>query len=207
MLYKQDIANLALGHLGVSQKVMDLTNENTVQAKTIRTMFRASLDRMLEKHEWGFASGFAGLALQEENPILGYSYAYALPGDCLVLRIIAMDGSFPKTKQYEKEKLKFREVYNGSGARIIYTDIPRAHGEYTVRLPEDMAFPTHFGFGLSHLLALDIAPSLVTNNFVKIKDALISTSKIEVSSAIADDLGREPQLEDSPCSFISARLV
>jgi hypothetical protein len=205
MLYKQDIANLALGHLGVTLRVNDLTNELTSQAKIIRNNFRTSLDTILAEHEWTFATGFAELALNEENPIQGYLYAYALPADCIVMRMIAMDGYFPKVKQYEKEKLKFRNIYNGSGPRLIYTDIQNAHGEYTVRMPEDAAFPPYFGRALSHQLALDIAPGLITQKYNSVKQDLMSTARMEIARGIAMDLGMEPAQDESPTPFISCR--
>lgn len=207
MLYKQDIANLALGHLGMSQQVLDLETENTIYAKVIRRHFRMSLDTMLEAHEWGFATQFAALPLvNDAYPILAYKYAYSLPADCQVLRMIAPDGNFPQLKLYEQEKAKFRNAYAGAGEKIIYTNVANAHGEYTTRVSEEFAFPTHFGRGLSHLLALDIAPQLITNNFPKVKNDLITTSRNELSLAIAADLGREPLMEDSPSPFISCRM-
>lgn len=207
MLSKQEIANLALGHLGMSQQVLDYDVENTVYAKVIRRQFRSTLDTMLEKHQWGFATQFSALALESDDWSVAkaYKYVYSLPADCLVLRVIACDGYFPEVRQYEKEKEKFREFYQGS-ERAILTNVYNAHGEYTTRLSEDISFPTHFARGLSHLLALDIAPQLITNNFPKVKDSLITTSKNEISVAIAADLGREPQLEDSPTPFISCRM-
>lgn len=205
MLYKQDIANLALGHIGATQRLMDFDNENSTAAKIIRTHFRTSLDTMLESHEWGFATQFSALTLAVAQPNYSYRFAYELPADCQVLRMIAYDGRFPKVKQYEKEKFKFREVFNGAGSRLIYTDVELAHGEYTTRINDDFAFPTHFGRGLAHLLALDIAPSLITNNFPKVKEALMATSSNELSKAIAFDLGRETLQEDSPSPFISCR--
>lgn len=207
MLYKQDIAVLALGHLGVSQSVLDLDTENTVQAKVIRRHFRTSLDTFLEAHPWGFTTQYAALALSEELPIAAYQYAYALPSDCHVLRQVAMDGLFPMTEEYENQKLDFEEVFSGAGERLIYTNVPRAHGKYTTRLSENYAFPPHFGRGLSHQLALDIAPSLITNNFPKVKQALITTAENELSKAIAFDLGRQTLKKDSPTPFYAARLV
>lgn len=207
MLYKQDIANLALGRLGVSLTVVDLETENSNQAKVIRRHFRMSLDTLLEAHEWGFATGFSPLPLVSENPNNNYAYEYGMPVDCLVLRLIAENGIYPSTKQYEYEKSKWREVYTGGGARRIYTNVNSAHGEYTVRLPEDIAFPTHFGRALSAQLALDIAPQLITNNFGKVKNELFTSAKSDITLGIAADLGREPQLGDSPSPFIAARLV
>lgn len=206
MLYKSDIANLALGHLGVSQTVGDLSTENTLQAKIIRRNFRLALDTMLEAHEWGFATQFAELALVEESPIPGYSFCYAMPSDALVMRVLAIDGEFPLQRQYESQKHEFREVYNGAGERLLYTNVERAHGEYTTRLSEEIAFPSHFGRGLSHQLALDIAPSLITNNFPKVKAALMDAARYEISRAMASDLGRQTLLQDSPSPFFATRL-
>ncbi len=207
MLSKQEVANLALGHLGVSLQVLDYDTENTIHAKVLRRHFRMALDTMLEEYEWGFATQYSALALVEEDPMQSWRFSYSLPSDCHVLRMIAMDGIFPTTKQYENEKKKFREVYNGAGARLIYTDIPLAHGEFTTRLSEDFSFPTHFARGLSHQLALDIAPQLITNNFSKVKQTLMDNAKNEISRAIASDLGRQTLQEDSPTPFYAARLV
>lgn len=207
MLSKTDIANLALGHLGVSQQIVDTETDNSIQAKIIRRHFRMSLDTLLEKFEWGFTTQFSALTLVEEDPNNSYKFSYQLPSDCHVLRVIAMDGYFPATKQYEVEKQKFREVYGGAGTRLIHTNIPRAHGEFTTKLSESGLFPSHFARGLSHQLALDIAPQLITNNFVKVKQSLMMNASNEISSAIADDLNRQPQLEDSPSPFYGARFV
>lgn len=207
LYYKQDIAILALGHLGVSHNITDFDTDNSNQAKIVRRHFRMSLDTVLEMHEWGFATQFGALPLVEEGPVAAYRFAYSLPTDCLVLRMIAMEGNFPTVKLYETEKQKFREVFNGVGERIIYTNIPLAHGEFTTQLSEDFAFPTHFARGVSHQLALDIAPSLITNNFPKVKQALMTTASNEVSKAIAADLGRQTLQEDSPSPFFAARLV
>lgn len=206
MLYKNDIANLALGHLGQSQHLLDLDVDNGIHAKVIRRYFRMTLDTMLGKHEWGFTTQYSPLSLMDDSfPVYGFKFAYRLPADCHTLRVIAENGAFPHAKQYEFEKSKFKEVYSGT-ERIIYTNVPNAHGEYTTRISMDAPFPVHFGRGLSHLLALDIAPQLITNNFPKVKNELITTSRNEVSSAIAEDLGRETQMEDSPTPFISCRM-
>lgn len=210
MLYKNDIANLALGRLGVSLAVIDLDTENSTQAKVIRRNLRLSLDTLLEEHDWGFASSHQALSLVTDYANIsdsgGWRFKYSLPADCLVLREISRDGIFARTNQYEDEKERWEEVYSASGVRI-YADVPDAYGRYTVRLNEDIAFPTHFGRALSAQLSLDIAPQLITNNFGKVRDLLNKDAKNDIALAIANDLGRQPQRENSLSPFIRIRGV
>lgn len=210
MLYKNDIANLALGRLGVSLQVIDLENENSIQAKVIRRHLRMSLDTLLEDHDWGFASSHQALALVTDFDDIsesgGWKYKYSLPADCLILREISRDGIFSRTSQYEDEKERWQELYSSSGVRI-YTDVPDAYGRYTVRLNDDIAFPTHFGRGLAAQLSMDIAPSLITNNFAKVKEMLNKDAKNDINAAIANDMGRQPQMESSLSPFIRVRGV
>jgi len=204
MLYKNDIANLALGRLGVSLTVADLETENSLQAKIIRRNFRMSLDTVLEMHDWNFATKYLPLILQSEDPTPMYKFAYSLPSDALVIREIAREGFFTNRYQYQDEKEKWQQVYSSIGA-VIYSNTPDAHAKYTVRIPTEIAMPTHFGRAVAAQISMDIAPSLITNNFAKIRDTLNSDARNDITLAIADDLGRQPQMEDSLSPFIRAR--
>jgi len=207
VLYKNDIANLALGRLGVSLSVIDINVENSNQAKIIRRHFSMSLDTLLEKHPWNFASQSQALALQSDtvNALGVHVYRYALPADCLVLRQIGQEGIFSHYNQYEDEKLRWQEIYTGSGPSIE-THVAEAYGKYTTKVPDSMGFPNHFGRALAAQLSMDIAPSLITNNFGKVRDTLNSQAMVDITFGIADDLGRQPQPEDSLSPFIRARL-
>jgi hypothetical protein len=204
MLYKTDIANLALGRLGVSLTVIDVETENSQQAKIIRRHFRMSLDALLEMHEWNFATKYLPLILQSEDPTPVFKYAYVVPSDALIIREIAREGFFTNRRQYEDEKEKWQQVYSSTGA-LIYSNTPDAHAKYTVRIPDNIAMPNHFGRALAAQLSMDIAPSLITNNFGKIRDTLNADARIDISRGIADDLGRQPQMEESLSPFIRAR--
>jgi hypothetical protein len=204
MLYKNDIANLALGRLGVSLYVSDLETENSQQAKIIRRHFRMALDTLLEMHDWNFATQYSSLVLYQEDPTPNYRFAYLAPADALVIREIAREGSFSYTQQYEDEKEKWHQVYSNTGI-LIYSNVIDAHAKYTTRIPDNIAMPTHFGRALAAQLSMDIAPSLITNNFGKVRDTLNSDARIDISRGIADDLGRQPQPEESLSPFIRAR--
>lgn len=205
MLYKSDIANLALGRLGVSLTISDIEVENSQQAKVIRRYFRMSLDTLLEKHPWGFATQFIPLILASESPTPLYAYSYQRPGDALVIVEIAEEGMFSQTVQYEDQKNRWQEVYALTGPKL-YTNVRMAHAKYTTRLPENMQFPNHFGRALAAQLSMDIAPQLITNNFGKVRDTLNANAMIDITHGIADDLGRQPLPEDSLSPFVRARL-
>lgn len=204
MLYKTDIANLALGRLGVSLTIVDAETENSQQAKIVRRHFRMSLDSLLEMHEWNFATKYLPLVLQEEDPTPVFKYAYVMPSDALVIREIAREGMFSNRRQYEDEKEKWQQVYSSTGG-LIYSNTIDAHAKYTVRISDNIAMPNHFGRALAAQLSMDIAPSLITNNFPKVRDTLNADARIDISRGIADDLGRQPQMEDSLSPFIRVR--
>lgn len=205
MLYKNDIANLALGRLGVSLTVADVQTENTQQAKVIRRYFRTSLDTLLEKHPWSFATQMQALPLLSENPTPQFLYSYSKPADALIITEIAEEGIFSQFVQYEDQKNRWQEIYSPMG-QMLYANTRNAHAKYTTKLPEDAAFPNHFGRALAAQLSMDIAPQLITNNFGKVRDTLNAGAMVDITHGIADDLGRQPLPEDSLSPFIRARL-
>lgn len=205
MLTKNDVANLALGRLGVSLSVADIDTENSVQAKVIRRHLRMSLDTILERHPWTFANHTQALTLHEEDPSEAFKFAYDLPSDCLVLRRIAQEGIFHQTKEYEDMKDPWKQVYTGTSTQRIWCNVYLAHGEYTVRISEDSAVPVHFGRAWAAQLSMDIAPSLITNNFAKVKQLLNSEARNEIFDQIANDLGRQTQAVDPASPFQRVR--
>jgi len=204
VLDKLDIANLALGKLGVSLAIADYT-ENSVQAKIIRRHFRMTLDTLLEKHPWNFATKFSALSLVSEDAKEQYRYLYSLPSDCLVLQEIAEENKFSLVEQYEDQKYRWQELYTTGSVRVR-SNVPDAFGKYTVRLDEDKSFPNYFGRALAAMLAMDIAPSLITNNFPKVKRELVNDLTAEVNEGIAQDMSRQPLRLDSLNPFVRARM-
>lgn len=205
MLLKTDIAILALGRLGSTLSVINLDVDTSTQAKAIRKHFETSLKTLLELYPWNFATKFAKLALVEDNPQPAWGYSYRLPDDCLVLRKIADSALFFDRMEYEDQKRKWIQAYDVSG-KLIYSNIGNAYGEYTVDVPDDSAFPTHFGRGLSAQLALDIAPFIITNNFSKVKQVLVDDAKLALSQSMAIDISMQPLQEASDSPFLRARL-
>jgi hypothetical protein len=207
VLNKNEIANLALGRLGVSISVSDFDLENSTQAKVIKRQFQSSLDTLLESHPWNFATKYEALSLISENvnPNVRYRYAYSYPAQCLVIRSLGMDGVFSHENEYTDTNIQWEEIYTG-GTPTLLTWVEDAHACFTVAINQDQQMPTHFGRALAAQLAMDIAPSLITNNFGKVRDTLYAAARSDISLGVANDLGRQPKHRDAPSPFIRARL-
>lgn len=203
-LLKTQIANLALGRLGETKRVIDVDADATLAAKILRDHFDTSLETLLEAHPWGFSTGFAALALVSVDPQAEWGYSYRMPTDALVLRQIEVEGNFSDIEKFGDEINKFKEVYDAGGT-LLYSNVGDAWAEYTKNLPSSSSFPNFFGRALSAQLALDIAPQIVTNVFSKVKRQIEVDAENAILKAISYDLGRKPPPEQSDSIFIRAR--
>lgn len=200
MLYKTDIANLALGYLGSTQSVVDLDTENTGQAKIIRRHYRTAFHGFLESHPWNLATGYGQLQLIESSPSSGYAYAYGTPSDALVIRQLGLKGEYRRMYEYEDSTIDFKEYLIG-GQIQIHTDLRDAYCQYTKQLNEDDGVPNYFGKGLAAHLAMEIAPSLITGKYAQIKQLLKKENDDRIGNSMAIDISRSPRPKDPPSPF------
>lgn len=205
MLTKTDVANLALGKLGSSSIIINVDTESSQIAKIVRRHFSMSLTAILEKHPWTVLTKSAALALVEENPSPKWQYSYSMPEDGQVIRRLAMDNYFDHRLEYEDQIIPFEPAYTVGGYNI-QANIPNAWAEYTVRPPEDGPYMDHFGRALAAMLAMDIAPSIITNNYVKMKDVFLKEARNEISEQIALDICLRPDPIAFESPFIRARM-
>lgn len=204
MLSQTDVANLTLGYLGSSKRITDLSVDNTTEAKVIRRNLLTSLKTFLEMHPWGFATSYAALALISVKPSSGYGFVYGFPADALTIREVNIEGGFTREEQYEESKIQFEEILTGTGM-TIHADIELAHAKYTRNLDPLGGFPEYFGRGFAAHMSLEVGPSLVTNNFGKVKNTLNEEAQNRIANAISIDLGRKPRPRDPQSPFHSAR--
>lgn len=209
MLYKTDIAILALGRMGSTHTVINLDIDQAAHVKVLNRFFPSTLKKILRKYPWSFATKFGALQLLGEDPLEGtWAYDYKAPSDCLVVRQIAPPGAFLNRELYEDEKHYWKEVHDASGALRIYSNVKDAQIEYTKNVETSAAFPDHVAEALSWQLALDTAPGIVTANYAKIQQTLLNDARRGIADAWADDLNSRPQEQpatsDNP--LVRARL-
>ena len=83
-----EIANLALGHLGIGKDIANLDTESSQEAKAMRRYYDICRRTVLQEFTWPFATKFVTLGLVEEDPTDAeeWAFSYRYPADCLFLR-------------------------------------------------------------------------------------------------------------------------
>lgn len=87
MFSEADIANLALGKLGETGRIMDLA-EDTRSARAIAAVFPLVRDKVQRLHFWNFGMTRASLAADTVAPAWGAESRFPLPADFLRLKTL-----------------------------------------------------------------------------------------------------------------------
>ena len=146
-----DIANSALNLLGAS--TISAFTDDSKNARLVNQRYEPVRDRVFRSHAWNCLHKRVQLAQNSTAPVVEYSYAYALPSDCLrVLKV--HNGSTDSIKSDIDYKLEGRNIVTNEGTvYIIYIAIDTDPNNYDTYLQES----------ISHQLAADLAYA-VTNN-------------------------------------------
>lgn len=165
-----DICNMALSHIGHSQRIDDLT-EASLEAEQCSLFYEHARDFVLRADcDWGFATAFAQLAEVATNPNPEFPYAYAVPNDCMRVRRIvpqALPQGYLPAGQCAPvlPEIRFRLI-NGTSQRLISTTVSPATLEYTLKVESSEMFDPIFVSALSWYLASLIAAPLAKDTSV-----------------------------------------
>jgi len=194
MMLKTDIANKALGHLGITSRLTDLETDISNEGRVLRSFMRDAIDYVLEQHYWTFATRTAVLAKHSDDPENNFRFAYYMPVNSLVIREVACDGNFlnPRYEHYHDQIPQFEERNLGN-SNVIFTSVENAHAKYTERLSDNLSFKSYFGRGVAGRLALEAGPALIAHNWPKVMNVITTRANNEISAAIAEDIARSPQ--------------
>ncbi len=202
-----EICNMALSHIGHSQRIDDLT-EASLEAEQCSLFYEHARDYVLRADcDWGFATAFAQLAQVATNPNPEYPYAYAVPNDCMRVRRI-LPPSFPAgflpvgVCMQAIPDIKFRLI-NGASQRLISTVIEPATLEYTLKVESPEMFDPVFVSALSWYLASLIAAPLAKDTSVAQSCYAAYQGDILRAAAAALNEGAPGQPPES--SFITGR--
>ena len=140
-----DIANSALNLLGAS--TISAFTDDSKNARLVNQRYEPVRDRVFRSHAWNCLHKRVQLAQNSTAPVVEYSYAYALPSDCLrVLKV--HNGSTDSIKSDIDYKLEGRNIVTNEGTvYIIYIAIDTDPNNYDTYLQES----------ISHQLAADLA--------------------------------------------------
>jgi hypothetical protein len=201
MAYSTEIANLALGHIGVSSEISDLETEQSREAKAIRRFWDVCLEQVLRDHPFGFATKVAELNLVESDPNTDWLFSYRYPTDCLFVRKI-LSGVNITTPS---DPIDYKLAGDDSG-RLIMTNQEDAVIEYTRVLTDFDNMPADFKMAFSYRLAVYIAPSLTSGDPFKLKQDCMNGYLMEISKAEANSINEESNDPDVDSEFVRARI-
>lgn len=183
------IANMALGHVGVQGYISSLENDKSNEARTCRTFYAHARDTILEMMSWPFATVRANLQLQG-TAFDGWTYAYAYPNDCAFASAIVLPGM--RTPPSDK-KVPFRIVRNPTQVgKLIMTDQESAVLEYNIKITDPAEFDATFAHAVALFLATLIGgPLRVDASLLKKKEG-----EFQAWQAEAGTKGLREQKED-----------
>lgn len=204
MQTKTDVANLTLGMLGSTVTIQNINLDRGTVADILRRNFELAFQEVLTKHPWRFATKRAALILVSEDPTPEWGYEYALPNDAMVVRRIAQDNYFRFEELYEDQKTLFDIVNTETGYNLV-TNVPNAYAEYTRKINTEGTYMNHFARAVAAQWAMDCAPAIITNNYVKVKDTFLKEARNVMSQQIAYDLSLAPDPTPAPSPFEACR--
>ena len=146
-----DICNSALNLLGAS--TISALTDDSKNARLCNQRYEPIRNRVFRSHAWNCLHKRVQLAQNSTAPVVEYSYAYALPSDCLrVLKV--HNGTTDSIASSLDYKLEGRNIVTNEGTvYLVYIALITDPNEYDTYLQES----------ISHQLAADIAYA-VTNN-------------------------------------------
>jgi hypothetical protein len=135
---------MALRSIG-GQRITSLTETGNEAARILNDIYALIRDEVLSAYPWNFAIKRDTLALSATTPEYGYSYAYALPVDCL--RVIQMEDD----SEFKVE------------GDLLLTDESEAKIKYIAQITDASAYSPTFVSAFATRLASEIAYPLANS--------------------------------------------
>jgi len=158
------MCNSALNLLGAS--TISALTDDSKNARICNQRYEPIRNRVFRSHAWNCLHKRVQLAQNSTAPVIEYSYAYALPSDCLrVLKI--HNGTTDSIASALDYKLEGRNIVSDEGTiYLIYIALDTDPNNYDVYLQESIAA----------MLAADIAYA-ITNNATLAKNYLTNADE------------------------------
>lgn len=159
-----NICNMALVGIGHTELIEDL-DEGSTESDICELEYDQCRDEVLESWDWDFARKRQQPAALDDTTLdlgavpSGWTYAFALPADCVPngLRAIYSGTRNPR----EDEKTPFAVEYDGATAQsIVLTDIEEPEFIYTARVEDPNRFSALFVRALAERLAIPLLRGL-----------------------------------------------
>ena len=190
------ICNMALGHLGQTKFIADLS-ERSLAADLCNQFYEQARNFSFEDFPWPFANKYATLELVEEDPNDEWDYSYRYPSDCMAVRriVTTIGRTDPNPPPFE--------IGGDDQGRLIYTDQEDAIGKYTRLVEDTNLYPAVFGEAVSWWLAGLLAPGLARDK--KQGQLAFQMYAVIKGQAEAQQLNEQQQSPEPESEFIRSR--
>jgi len=148
-LSKFDICNQALVLVGAN--TITSFSQNTTESIVANQLYETTLEDLLTKCRWRFASKQVQLSKNATNPDARYESSYALPSDALILHTVTVSDSVINYDRYQQNIFT-----NTSTSDTVIAD-------YTFQ-PSESIFPPYFAKVLVFELASLFAGAIARND-------------------------------------------
>jgi len=195
-----EICKLALSHIR-GGSINSLT-EPSAQAQQCSLHYPVARDMCLRNGPWGFATRTERLALLSTAEAHNYAYVYAYPSQCLEIHRVALDredyAAQERTalhRDVAHVDLRRQVPYEAMNVKVgtadthvIAANEADLWAVYTRRVTDPNFFDAHFILALSHLLAANIAMSIIgSREGAAARQAQMSLYSTLMSEAAARD--------------------
>ncbi len=186
MAAEVDIYNMAIGHLGVQQRISSISEKSAIAA-ACRTFYPSARDTILRKAKFAFSRKFKALGLVEDDPTSEWAFSYRYPNDALLVRRI-FSGERNDT---EDSKVPYLIGQDDSGL-LLYCNLNEVEIEFTSKCENTAVFQPDVALGISYLLASLIGPAVASDDS-KMADRAFKLYEYFINGAIVAD-----KAEDKP---------
>ena len=146
---KFDICSQALVLVGAN--TVNSFDENTTESKVSGQLYESTLENLLTRCRWRFASKQQQLSKLTTNPLGRYDSAYQVPSDALQMHTVSLSDSIIEYDRYGNE------IYADTSASDILI------ADYTFQ-PSEADFPPYFKQDLVFELASLFAGAIARND-------------------------------------------
>ena len=200
-----DICNMALGRIGVSRFIADLSDTSN-EARVCAKFYELTRNRVLADFDWNFAKSF--VALQDiGSPPIGWAYRYRYPNNCLKARVVTYtttSTSSATPANLTVDRIPFEVVEDElNGALAICCNILTPTLIFTKQITNPTLFSYAFINSLAWALASEIGAPLTANKeFVA---TAANAYLISLQQAIANNANEATPLPSGESDFLVAR--
>lgn len=188
------VCNIALSEVRAAPIVS--LDDQTPEARACAIHYADCLNLLLEAHDWGFATTRGLLASVLNDRSNEWTYAYALPSDCVNAGRLVDGTATPLSGVYYPWPYLWprppfylgRFVIAGS---TLYSNLQNAALEYVSNAVEEGRYPASFRRALELALATRLATTLLDDRTKK--GDLLQQFETEKRRAMAEDLNRYPR--------------